>query len=104
MDQGGRDQGGQDNGPDCGSHAAGGGHDHGSGLADRGWHGGTGGRGVDPDVPGGITGTGQGVEGGDPAISRPQGQSGANPINQAHERKVHYARNQPQQHDTRGNQ
>ena len=105
MDQGGRNPSVQDHGADRGGHAAGGGNDHGGGLADRGRYGGVGRRGVNPDVLGRFARTGQGIlTRDDPAVSRPQGQSGANPINQAHERKVHYARNQPQQHDTRGNQ
>ena len=40
------------------ANVAGGGYDHGSGLADRGWYGGAGRRGVCPDILGRSAGAG----------------------------------------------
>lgn len=78
MDESGAAQISQDNGPDRGSHVAGRSHDYSSGLEDGDRHGAAGRRGVDPDVSGRSAGTGQGIlTRDDPAISQPQGQSGA---------------------------
>ena len=60
MDQSGWYESGQDHGTDRGSNVAGGDYDHGGGLADRGWYGGAGWRGVDPDILGGPARVGQG--------------------------------------------
>lgn len=60
MGQGCSASGGQDNGPDRGSHVADSGHDHGCGLAHGDRNSAAGWRGVDPDVPGRPAGTGQG--------------------------------------------